>query len=243
MANSLSLLRLLQLCSSNLPVGGYTFSQGMEYAIEAQSLKSKADVEEWVISYATATLKYSDLPLLKRSMKAILAEDAAALVQANAMALALRETKELLLADTAMGKALLKLLIDTDVKVPEGLSEFHRASGSYFKHDVSEFSHGYRSISFVTAFAVAACGAYISYQEAASGYAWTIVENQILAAAKLLPMGQTDCQAMLQKLSPQLAELVDDSHQVKEEELGLSLPGLAMASAKHESQYSRLYRS
>lgn len=237
MLNSLSILKLLQLCSSNLPVGGYTFSQGMEYAIDANWLKTQSDVEAWVVSYASATLRYSDLPLLKKTMAAIDANDSDTLLYLNAQALALRETKELLLADTAMGKALLKLLIDIDRKVPKALKQLYGRRSMRGVIDPS-------AVSFVAAFAVAACDDELSYQDAATGYAWTVVENQILAAAKLLPMGQTDCQAMLKRLTEQVAELLNNSaYPVDENEIGLSLPGLAMASAKHEDQYSRLYRS
>jgi len=83
----------------------------------------------------------------------------------------------------------------------------------------------------------------LSDTDACSGYCWTIIENQVMAATKLLPMGQTAAQALLYELSEAVQDCVTHSSQIADDEIGLSLPGLAMASAKHETQYSRLYRS
>ncbi len=239
MLDSLSIFRLLQLCSSNLPVGGYTFSQGMEFAIETGTLKNQQDVHAWIFGYARSSLQYCDIPFINRCYLALEDRDFQALVRLNASCLAMRETRELLLADTAMGKALLRLLIDVGVAVPDVFQSV------FTKVDTASGVEQplVKAISFPVAFAMAAYDAAILPEESAAGYAWTVIENQVLAAAKLLPMGQTDSQKMLRDLSLSVTELVEAAMQVEEDELGLSLPGLAMASIKHETQYSRLYRS
>ncbi|MEM8501443.1 MAG: urease accessory UreF family protein, partial [Pseudomonadota bacterium] len=102
----LALMRLLQLSSSNLPVGGYSFSQGLEYAIDANWLNSPEDVRTWIEQVCLATLLHSDLPLISRLHSAYQQRNWDQFDHYNDLALAIRETKELLLADLAMGEAL-----------------------------------------------------------------------------------------------------------------------------------------
>ncbi len=221
----LALMRLLQLTSSNLPVGGYTFSQGLEYAIEANWLKSPEDVQTWIEQVSLATLVYNDLPLITRLHSAYLAQNWDQFDHYNDLALAIRETKELLLADLAMGQALQRLAKSTAVPLPPNYQSLRAR------------------ISFVSMYSVMASHMNISLSNASTGYCWTLLENQVLAATKLLPMGQTAAQIMLTSLSERLHDSFTQSQQVNDDQIGLSLPGLTMASAQHEQQYSRLYRS
>lgn len=221
----LALMRLLQLSSSNLPVGGYSFSQGLEYAIDANWLNSPEDVRTWIEQVCLATLLHSDLPLISRLHSAYQQRNWDQFDHYNDLALAIRETKELLLADLAMGEALLRLAKSTAVPLPP----------SYQLPRVR--------MSFVSIYSIMACHMHIDLSAASTGYGWTMVENQVLAATKLLPMGQTAAQIMLTDLSEKLHDSFAQSQQVTDEQIGLNLPGLAMASAQHELQYSRLYRS
>ncbi len=222
---TLTLLRLLQLASSNLPVGGYTFSQGLEYAIEEGWLKQASDVKEWIEQVATLTLTYSDLPLIHRQYTCIAQQDWATSEEWNHYALAIRETRELLLADTAMGEALLRLAKGMNIPVPAFCLV------------------PLRRISFTTMFSLIAKHMNLNVHDACTAYAWTVIENQVLAATKLLPLGQTAAQTMLYELSGDISGCIKQAEDVGDTALGISLPGLAMASAKHEIQYSRLYRS
>lgn len=221
----LALMRLLQLTSSNLPVGGYSFSQGLEYAIDAHWLKSPEDVQTWIEQVCLATLVHSDLPLISRLHCAYQQQNWDQFDHYNDMALAIRETKELLLADLAMGEALLRLAKSTTVPLPPGY-QLPRVR-----------------ISFVSIYSIMVSHMHIKLSDASVGYGWTMLENQVLAATKLLPMGQTAAQIMLTALSEKLHNSFTQSQQVTDEQIGLNLPGLAMASAQHELQYSRLYRS
>ncbi|MEM1110488.1 MAG: urease accessory UreF family protein [Pseudomonadota bacterium] len=217
-----ALLRLLQLSSAALPVGAYAFSQGMEAAIEAGWLPDSAATADWLQVQLEQSLAHTDLPLLSRSLAAARACDEHALVHWNDLGLALRETAELRLAELAMGEALLRLLDHLEIPVP--LSD--RSDTGY-----------------ITTFAVAASHFEIDTRPALTGFAWSWLENQVAAATKLVPLGQNAAQQILGELLEYLPAAVDTALALEDEHIGASLPGLALASSWHESQYSRLFRS
>lgn len=217
-----SLLRLLQLSSVSLPVGGYAFSQGMEYAIDQGWVKRKSDVADWISLQMHQSVARVDLPSLRLCMQAAEQGDTARLFELNDLLLACRETKELRLNDTAMGEALARLMRSLDIPTP-----FERLE----------------DISFVTLFAIAATHWAISFDVAALGFTWSWLENQIAAATKLVPLGQTQAQELLGELQPNISEAIAASRTIEEDRIGAGLPAIAIASARHETQYSRLFRS
>ena len=162
-----------------------------------------------------------DLPLLVRCLAAANAGDAEALAQWNDYTLACRETAELRLADTAMGEALVRLL--KHLSVPMALEA--------------------EEISFVACFAMASSHYGLEARVALHGYTWAWLENQVAAATKLVPLGQSAAQALLGDLLEQVPAALDTALELTDEQIGASLPGLAMVSCWHESQYSRLFRS
>ncbi|MBR9805025.1 urease accessory protein UreF [bacterium] len=223
--SSIALMRVLQLASSNLPVGGYTFSQGLEQAIANDWLVSEKDVADWISGVAEATLTHTDLPLIRRQYRSVRQKDWASCQRWNEYALASRESKELLLADTAMGEALVRLAKGLDMLLPDFVIESSA------------------SVSFTCVYALVAEQLQLELEQALSAYCWTQLEGQVLAATKLLPMGQTAAQSMLYRLSASIADCVEASAEIGDEAIGLSLPAVAIASAQHEILYSRLYRS
>ena len=232
MNQSLSLTRILQLSSVSLPVGGFAFSQGMEMAIESGWIRKLEDVEEWIRMQLKDSLAGIDLPILRESMLATEEGDEARLVFLNDLALASRETKELRLTDTAMGEALLRLLKSLEFKGSES-----------FKALKDSDPLNSREYSFVVLFGFACSRWDIPYEMAANGFLWSWLENQVAAATKLVPLGQTQAQQLLTKLQKAINDTVALSEQVNEENIGGGLPGMAIASALHERQYSRLFRS
>ncbi len=238
------LLRLMQLSSVSLPVGGFSFSQGLEYAIDAGWITHSEQVSHWVETQMSESLARLDLPILKLSMEALnhsqnsidskseestvthlkspLTRLSMTLIECNDLALACRETKELRLTDTAMGDALARLLRSLDVPVP--------------------FAKG-ETVSFVTLFAVAAHHWGIPFQTAALGLAWSWLENQIAAATKLVPLGQTQAQQLLSELQLRIPYAIAVAKELPSDDIGAGLPAIAIASARHETQYSRLFRS
>ncbi|WCN07526.1 urease accessory protein UreF [Marinomonas mediterranea] len=216
------LLRLLQLSSVSLPVGGYAFSQGMEYAIDRGWIKNQAQVEDWTSLQLMQSFARVDLPILRMAMSAWQRRDEARLVALNDLVLACRETKELRLNDTAMGEALARLLRSLDVEVP------------FLKIE---------EVSFTILFAIAATDWSIEFETSALGFTWSWLENQIAAATKLVPLGQTQAQILFGSLQPVLTEAIQLSKMLDEDDVGAGLPAVAIASCLHETQYSRLFRS
>lgn len=217
-----ALLRLLQLSSVSLPVGGYAFSQGLEYAIDQGWVTKPAQVESWTQQQLMLSLARVDLPVLRLAMDAHSLGDEGWLVELNELILACRETKELRLTDTAMGEALSRLMRSLAIPTP-----FSRLE----------------EVSFVVLFAITASHWQIKYETAALGFAWSWLENQIAAATKLVPLGQTQAQILLGQLQPVLSDAITQSNSVDQDDIGAGLPAVAIASCLHETQYSRLFRS
>lgn len=218
-----ALLRLLHLSSAGLPVGAYAFSHGLEYAIEAAWLKSGSDIEQWLSAQLRFSLAALDLPVMYRIDQALAlpVPDHDAVRYWNTLILASRETRELQLTDTATGLALQKLLPEFDVQVIDMQGP----------------------VSFVTAFAQASRHWQISAEVAGLGLCWSWIENQVNAATKLLPMGQTQAQRMMHSLQAQVPAAIAVAARVQDDCIGVSLPALSLASMHHETQYSRLFRS
>jgi urease accessory protein len=221
-SNSLSTLRLLQLCSSNLPVGGFSFSQGLECAVEQGWLKTPKDIADWVATIMGESLARQELPLLLRLKQAYASKDKHAFQTWQAFLLASRESAEMYQSETVMGQAMYRLLNSLKIET-EGYS------GEQF--------------SYLAGFAIVAQHWGLSDNETLHGYLWTWLESQVAAAIKLLPMGQTDGQKILLRQSETIPQAAALATSIKDKDIGANLPSLAMASAWHETQYSRLFRS
>ncbi len=218
---SQALLHLMHLVSPALPVGAYAYSQGLEFAIDSGWLKTEAELTDWVGGVLTQGVGQLDLPLLSRLYDAWAEEDWHTLKRWNDYIRAARETHELLLEDEQMGQALNRLLVS--LEVPNA-------------------THNLQA-SFVTQFALAASFWQVPKAEALQGFAFSWLENQIAAATKLVPLGQTRAQILLLQLMEHIAPVCEYALTIEDDAIGYSLPGLALASSLHERQYSRLFRS
>jgi urease accessory protein len=198
--------RLLQLASPTLPVGAYSYSGGLEAAIEAGIVNDAASAQRWIGDVLEHSVLRMEAPLL---LKLIERPDPAW----NEQFLASRETAELRAETVQMGYSLNRLLPELGVEPCP-----------------------YEEPSFPAAYAQAARTWGIPARQALTAYLWAWLENQVMAAVKAVPLGQTDGQKMLLALGAQL-------HEVDEAEPGNFAPGLAILSSLHETQYSRLFRS
>lgn len=223
MLTDTALLRLLQLASPMLPVGAYAYSQGLEYAIEAEWIRSGEEVQEWISGLLSNSLAKTDLPALARLHMAWSGRDEALVRYWNARLYALRETAELRAEDHHLGSSLAHVLFDLGMAEAGDWRKLHPAC-------------------FATLFALASVKWRIAPREAMLAYAWAWVENQVAAAIKLVPLGQATGQRLLSDLQPSLISAVD-AGMTTNDDIGRSLPGLAMASMKHARMYSRLFRS
>ena len=225
-----SLLNLLHISSPALPIGAFAYSQGLEYSLDAQWCKTADDVEEWIASVMTYGLGGVDLPILKRLHQAwsAHAEDnqqgSDKLSYWNATLLAFRETKELYLEDIQVGDA---------------FKQWHKTQSldHLDKLDIID------KPTVASMYALNGVIKGLTEQECLVGFVWAWLENQVTAASKAMPMGQTDGQNIIRHLIPTIDAVIENAMQLTDDEIGSGLVGLSMSSALHEHQYSRLFRS
>lgn len=216
--------RLLQLVSPSLPIGGFTYSQGLEWAVEAGWVHDVATVESWLGGLLDDAMQRLELPLLARLYAACATGDQAALAHWARVLHASRETRELRAEERNRARALVTLLRDLGVS------------------RVSEWEESLL-LCQAAPFACAAVHWGIGVEDCALGYAWGWLEGQVAAAVKLVPLGQTDGQRLLLALGGSLHETVAAALHLDDDAIGAGAPALAIASARHETQYTRLFRS
>lgn len=221
---ALAQLRLLQLVSPALPIGAFTYSQGLEWAVEAGWVTDDAGLSDWLTGLAEDGLCHVDLPVLARQYRAIVKHDWSSLSHWSHTLLACRETRELRDEENNRGRALISLLADLGLLDDEP--------------DRRPFA-----LCQSAGFALAAVRWEIPLEQAALGYAWGWLENQVAAGVKLIPLGQTAGQRVTAELAEGLPAMVARGLDVGDEEIGASAPALAIASSRHETQYTRLFRS
>ncbi|MDR1518566.1 MAG: urease accessory protein UreF [Planctomycetota bacterium] len=223
------ILPLLYLASPALPIGAFAWSQGLAGAIGQGTIRDADDVGTWLAGSLAHGLGRLDLPLFARCFRAARQGDAKGLAAGNASLLAGRGTAELWEEEIRLGGSLRRLL------------------GG---HGLMPDWAGGLPLGHVAAFALAAAilarsgaGEEETLSAAAEAFAWSWLENQVAAAAKALPLGQTEGGRILLTLMPAIRETVALALALPEERIGSSLPGLELASMAHERQYSRLFRS
>ncbi|WP_045856685.1 urease accessory protein UreF [Teredinibacter purpureus] len=218
-----TLLHLLHLVSPSLPVGAYAYSQGQEYAVDAEWLTETEALPNWIAGILAYSVGQLDLPILRRLYNAWQRNDISEVNRWNNFIRANRETHELLLEDEQLGKALKRLLCSLNITAAQTPLE--------------------SPSSFVTQFALAGVQWKIELDDLAQGFMWSWLENQIAAATKSVPLGQTHAQQLLMTLMEPIPSVCEKAKHLSDEELGVGLPALAIASSRHERQYSRLFRS
>jgi urease accessory protein len=223
-ANSFSMLRLCQLVSPALPIGAYNFSQGLEYAVELGRVHDEVSTCDWVLGVAEHAVGTLDLPLLLRMHDAWMRNDEINARYWSTYLLASRETSELRAEERHLGRSLAKVLVSLQI---DKAAEWTREDDA----------------SYACLFALAASEWQIDRAQAATAYLWAWCENQVLAAVKLLPLGQTAGQRILNELLLKIPGIVESALLLTDGEIGVATPLQGMASAWHETQYTRLFRS
>lgn len=217
-------LRLRQLTSAALPVGAFAYSQGLESAVELGWIRGPLQAQQWVGGLLEHTVSRLEVPLLVRLMAAFARADAAAAERWSGLLLALRETAELRAQERALGTAWAALLVD--LGVPGAASWADRPQRTA-----------------LAPYALAMVHYRIAVQDAAHALLWAWLEAQASAALRAVPLGHAAAQRLLHALAPRIVSAVAHGLTLADEEIGAGAPALAIASCRHETQYSRLFRS
>jgi urease accessory protein len=217
------LARLLQLASPALPVGAYTYSQGLEWAVESGAVQDEASALQWIGDLLQWNMGRFEAPLLVQMMAACADQDIPALSQFNAQYLASRESAELRAETLQMAYSLLRLLDELQVAAWPARQLDHPT--------------------FPAVWAGVAVQWDIAAGDALSAYLWSWVENQTMAALKSVPLGQAAGQRILLALGNCIAPLVLQARSLEVADYSNFAPGFAIACSRHETQYTRLFRS
>ncbi len=222
-----SLLHLLQLASPSLPVGAYSYSQGLEAAIENGLVKTEASAREWIVDMLHEVMARFEAPLLWRLLQAFAARDAAAVSHWTAIFIASRESAEFRAETIQMGYSLGKLVGELKICDATLLSMLEAQA----------------DIPFPTALAAASVALAVPAEAALLGMLFSWAENQVLVCVKSVPLGQVSGQRLLLSLHTELEAAAQTAQMLADDELSNWAPGLSLFSMQHEVQYSRLYRS
>jgi urease accessory protein len=220
--NAASLLHLLQFASPALPIGGYSYSQGLEAAIEEGRVHDAITAHAWLVRYLDEVLACWDAPLLWRLLRGFAARDAAAIDTWSACFLSSRDTAELRAETVQMGYSLTRLIADLGVA------------------DVGLLGD---EVSLPAAFACAVDALGIPHEEALLAMLFSWAENQVLVCVKSVPLGQVAGQRLLLSLRTDIERAAVTARALPDADLSNWSPGLSMLSMRHEVQHGRLYRS
>ena len=225
MIEPLALSRLLQLASPMLPVGAYAYSGGFEAAIESGTVHDAASARVWIEDVLVLYLARFELPILYRLYRAW-AEDGD-VEDWNARFRAGRDTAEGRAETIQMGGSLALLLRDLGGFPEAGLTRLQAMA----------------PVSFPLAYAFASAHWAIPAEAMLHAYAWSWAENQVGVALKAVPIGQVAGQRILAAISAGIPAIVDSAIDYPDSAISNFAPGLTLASCRHETQYSRLFRS
>ena len=219
------LLQLIWLASPALPVGGFSYSEGLESAVEAQHVKDEASAGEWLVQQLHASLARSDLAVVGSAVQAARANDGERLAQLDAWVRQTRETSELRQQTEQMGRS---------------LAEWMRSVGW---GDAGTPPSRDSANTYPVAFAIAASATDATVRQVALAYAFAWSENMMQSAIKSVPLGQSAGQRILARLAQAIPAAVDHALSLDDAARQSFTPMLAILSAQHETQYSRLFRS
>ncbi|ALK96906.1 urease accessory protein UreF [Massilia sp. WF1] len=220
--NAASLLHLLQFASPALPIGGYSYSQGLEAALEDGMVHDAVSGRAWIVRCLHEVMAQWDAPLFWRLLQAFAARDQAALRLWSDCFLASRDTAEFRAETVQMGYSLTRLLAELGVAEVAALGE---------------------EVSLPAAFACAVDALDIPHEEALLALLFSWAENQVLVCVKSVPLGQVAGQRLLLSLRPEIEAAARTARTLDDGALSNWAPGLSMLSMRHEVQHGRLYRS
>lgn len=225
-----ALTRLLHLGSTMLPIGAYSYSQGLEWAIESGGIGDRASAQAWIGDCLEHSLARFEAPLMVASQHAWLRGDDRECARLNAVFLATRESREFRAETVQVGYSLQQWCHDGEMLDPAWRARIGAID----------------TPAYPIVFAAVSAAWGLDATAMVNVYLWSWLENQVSAALKGVPLGQTDGQRILLALAPVIDRLASEiiaRAAVGPAQWATQCPGLAIASACHETQYSRLFRS
>ena len=222
-----TLLQLIRLASPSLPVGGFSYSEGIESAVDAGLVSDEASARAWLLDQLELGIGRSDLPVAARALAAWRRDDRDTVAAWNAWFAATRETSELRRQAEQMGRSLALWLRQRDASDAR----------------VAALEALAPAPTWPIAFALAAADSGATARAVLASFAAGWAENTTQAALKAVPLGQAAAQRILAALAATIPAAVDRALRMPAGEMQAFAPMLAILSARHEEQYSRLFRS
>jgi urease accessory protein len=220
-------VRLLQLASPALPVGAYSYSQGLEWAIESGEVRDVSTAQRWIEDHLRLVFSRYEAPTYARAFEAWSDCDRNVLQRMHENFVASRESSEPRAETLQVGFSYAAWCRE--------VAPIRDAQRKLLEN----FSHACAPV----AAALAACASGLTLREGLLAYVFGFAENQVMVLAKALPLGQIASQKLLFALGDAVNECVDTAIDLPDEEWSSASPLLAIAQMKHETQYSRLFRS
>ena len=226
MTSGASLLQLMWLASPALPIGGFSYSEGLEAAVESARVTTETEATAWLLDQLELSLARGDLAAVAQAVPAWRAADASRIAALNTWVLQTRESSELRAQTEQMGRSLLEWLRNHTTATPSQIGLLAELQPSY-----------------PMAFALAASATGAPVRDCLLAYAFGWAENMVQAAIKSVPLGQSAGQRILSALTAAIPAAVDHALVLPDDARQAFSPMLAILSAQHEVQYSRLFRS
>ena len=223
----LALVRLLQLASPALPIGAYSYSQGLEWVVAAGGVRDAAAAQVWIGDALDLVVAPGEAAVVWRLLNAAQRNDWSQVSEWNDWFRASRETAELRAETEQMGKSLVKLASELEL-----FDAPARAAAAVIA-----------PATLPAAYALIVRGFGLPAAAALTAYVWAWLENQALAAMKTIPLGHSAGQRLLVQLGARIPAAVAMAQSIADEDVSSFAPGLALASSLHETQYTRLFRS